>query len=245
MLRKIFFCLGLITFLVIFNPTVSSAQFKIDVFTGIATNPVDDPVLWSIGHSPEFAYKKFSISYALDINLNKRDEKIINAFSSSLAYTFTVAKNPLKASIIYRYTPVSTILNIQKAGILLDYQIGKWAFGLGNNFNIYRYNKNAVEVYDITDNPYLVESANLMYAVKYSFRDIDSPWNLYLNLSNYELFLIEQEINPMLNLGFTYKHKENSPTFFADVWYQTAGFFNIRVNYYGMFFRTGVSWEIE
>jgi len=245
MTRKIFFCLGLITFLVIFNPTVSSAQFKIDVFTGISTNPVDDPFVWSIGHSPGYSFKNFSVNYALDINLNKRVEKNINAFSSALAYTFTVAKNPLKTSLIYRYKPVSTILNIQKAGILLDYQIGKWAFGLGNNFNIYRYNQNAVIVYHISDNPYLVEAANLMYAVKYSFRDIGSQWNMFLNLSNYEMFLIEQEINPMLNLGFTYKHKEDSPKFFADLWYQSAGFFNIRVNYYGLFFRTGVSWEIK
>jgi hypothetical protein len=72
-----------------------------------------------------------------------------------------------------------------------------------------------------------------------------NPWNIYLNLSNFERFIIEQEINPMLNLGFTWQKEQNAPKLFADIWYQTAGFNNIRVNYFGWFFRTGVKWEIK
>ncbi len=228
-----------------FCVTTVQAQFKIDVFAGVSSNPVDNPPLITIGHSPQFEYHNFFVSYAMDVNLNNRDKKIINAFSTGLGYKFAVKNHPLKTSLFYCYKPVSNILNVNNAGLKIDYTVRKWYFALGNNFNFYKFNNNAAEIYGITDNDVLVEAANLMYSVKYHLREIGSDWNLFINLTNFELFIIEQETNPMLDLGFTYKRRENSPKFFADLWYQTAGFNNIRVNYFGVFFRTGVSWEIK
>ncbi len=223
----------------------ASGQFKIDAFAGIASNPVDNPALITIGHSPQFEYNRFSVYYAMDFNLTNRDKKVINDFSAGFAYKFLIKNRTLKTSLFYCYKPVSSILNVNNAGLKVDFATAKWNFVLGNNFNFYKFNQNAADAYGITDNRVLVEAANIMYSIKYNFREIGSLWNVYLNLTNFEMFIIEQEINPMLDLGFNWKPKEKCPTIFADLWYQTAGFNNIRVNYFGVFFRTGLSWEIK
>lgn len=178
------------------------------------------------------------------LNINQRDVKAFNAFSGNVGYRFNIKNKPLDLSLFYCYKPVSSILNINNTGIKLTYAIKKWVFALGNNFIIYRFKKNAAETFGITDNKYLVESANIMYSVKYYLREQGNNWNAYINISNYEIYIIEQEINPMLNLGFTYLRNEKWPRLYTDFWYQTAGLSNIRVNYFGYFFRIGASWEI-
>jgi len=137
------------------------------------------------------------------------------------------------------------MLIIHNTGLKINYAVKKWEFLLGNNFNIYRFTDNAAQIYVITENQYLVEAANLMYSVKYYFWQTANPWNLYLNITNFERFIIEQEMNPMLNLGFIWQKNDKWPQIFVDYWYQTAGLNNIRVNYFGWLLRTGVKWEIK
>ena len=221
------------------------AQFKIEVFSGIAVNPVDQPCLISAGFSPGYEYKNFSIDYAMDFNINHRDTKVINAFASSIAYKINLNNIPLKFNLFYCNKPVSQILNIHNTGLKMNYILKKWDFTLGNNFNIYRFTDDAVKIYEIVDNRYLVESANIMYSIKYFIMQKGNPWNLYINLTNFERFIIEQETNPMLNLGFIWQKNDNWPQIFVDYWYQSAGFNNIRVNYFGWLLRTGVKWEIN
>jgi hypothetical protein len=235
----------LLTFiLVVFTFGAAKSQLKIDVYGGMAVNPVDHPYLLSFGHSPYFMYKNVFAQYSLELNINKRDEKAFNAINTNIGYRFSINENPLDLSLFYCYKPVSTIWNINHTGIKLTYSLKKWFFALGNNFNIYRYKKNAVEVYEITDNHYLLESPNLMYSIKYNFREKGNGLNGYINVSNFETYIIQHEINPMLNVGIIYSKNENWPSIYTDFWYQTAGLNNIRVNYFGFFFRIGASWEI-
>lgn len=221
------------------------AQFKIDVFSGIAVNPIDRPCMISAGFSPGYVYKNFAIDYALDINLNHRDKKVLNAFATSLSYKLNLCSNPLKFSLFYCNKPVSQMLNIHNTGLKINYIVKRWDFTLGNNFNIYKFTNNVAETYNIADNRYLVESPNIMYSVKYFIMQPGNVWNLYINISNFEIFIVEQEINPMFNVGFIWKKNSNWPQFFIDHWYQTAGLNNIRVNYFGWFTRIGVHWEIN
>ncbi len=234
-----------LTILFVYAASYLSAQFKIELFTGVAVNPIDQPFLASAGFSPGFQYKRFAIDYSMDFNINKREQKVINAVSTNLGYKFKILENNSALYLFYCNKPVSQMMKINNMGLKLDFNLKKWAFTLGNNFNFYKFSDNAVEVYNITDNHYLLEAANLMYSIRYNFMDQGNPWNVYLNLSNFERYIIEQEINPMLNLGFTWQKEQAAPKLFADLWYQTAGFNNIRVNYFGWFFRTGIKWEIN
>lgn len=235
----------LLTFiLVFFTFGAAKSQFKIDVYGGMAVNPIDQPYLLSFGHSPYFQYHNFFIQYSFDININQRNVKAFNAVNANFGYRFNIKENPLDLSLFYCYKPVSSILNINNTGVKLTYELKKWFFALGNNFNIYKYNDNAAELYGTNENDVLVEAANLMYSVKYNFREKGYNLNGYINLSNFETYIIEQEINPMLNLGVTYFKNDNWPTVYLDFWYQTAGLNNIRVNYFGYFFRLGAKWEI-
>ncbi|MDD3741500.1 MAG: hypothetical protein PHH30_09680 [Bacteroidales bacterium] len=223
----------------------AKAQFKIEVFTGIAVNPVDRPCLISAGLSPGYEYKNFSMDYAMDFNINHRDNKAINAFATNLAYKINVKNNPLKFSLFYCNKPVSHMLIIHNTGLKINYSLKKWEFILGNNFNIYRFTDNAVEIYGIDDNQYLIEAANIMYSVKYFFMQNANPWNVYFNLTNFEKFIIEQETNPMFNLGFIWQKNNNYPEIYVDYCYQSAGLNNIRVNYFGWILRIGAKWEIN
>jgi len=221
------------------------AQFKIDVFSSIAVNPIERPCLITAGFTPGYEYKGLSLDYSMDININHRETKVINAFAASMSYKFNIKNNPLKISVFYCNKPISQMLQIHNTGLKFKYEVKKWEFTLGNNFNIYRFTNDAADTYNINDNQYLVESANIMYSVKYYIMQPLSLYNFYINLTNFELFIIEQETNPMLNVGFIWKKNNNWPKVFVDYWYQSAGFNNIRVNYFGWLTRIGVQWDIK
>ena len=220
-------------------------QFKIEVFSGMTVNPVEQPFLASVGFSPGIEIGKFSFEYALDLNINKRNQKAINAFVLNTSYQIVIDDNPLKFSLFYLHKPISQMLNIHNTGCFANYKFKKWEFLLGNNLNIYKFTNNAVDVYNILDNETLVEAFNLIYTLKYYLFKKGNAWNTYFNLSNFDKFVIEQEINPMINLGACYQKNLDTPSFYLDLWYQSAGFNNIRVNYFGFFYRIGVLWEID
>lgn len=227
-----------------FNFSDTYAQFKLDLYSGMSLNQVEQPALYRLGHSPYFENKNIFAFYNLDLNLNKRNEKAINSLWLNFGYNFNIKEKPLKLSLFYMYKPVSHILNSQNMGLILNYSISKWEFSLGNNTNIYSYLKKAQNTFEITENTRLINALNMMYSIKYLFLNKDKTWNIYLNLSNFNNILIDKEINPMLNFGSYYKFQDKKIKIFMDLWYQQAGLCNIRVNYYGFLLNLGLTWEI-
>lgn len=225
-------------------PVVTNAQFKFEAFTTVGKNYTNTHHFVNIGQFSQFTYKSFELNYSIDFNLLDRDLKSINGFTGSIGYIMFPEKTKLKVNLFYNFRPVSSILNDRNWGLKFMHSVRHWDFELGNNIRSYKFSSDYIDAMGFSEHESIIkESWNLMYSIKYNLKGEDWKWNVYLNLTNFERFIIEQEINPMLDLGFTYSLNEGQTKLFADLWYQTAGFNNIRVNYFGYFTRIGILWQ--
>ncbi|MDD2634872.1 MAG: hypothetical protein PHW82_05175 [Bacteroidales bacterium] len=222
-----------------------TAQFKAGAFVSLGVNPIEQPVFVSSGIYASAQYKFISVDYAFDFNINHRDIRAFNAIKTSVNYETDINNSYLKAGVMYMYKPSTELISEQNIAIQIDYLIKKWEFRLGNNFRAYKF-KNGVEDIVNTENETIIwEKPNIMYMIRYYFLESSNKWNIYLSATNFDWFIIEQEVNPFINAGGYYKNNENGLKLFMDLNYQAAGFNNIRVNYFGFFVRTGFIWEVK
>jgi len=83
-----------------------------------------------------------------------------------------------------------------------------------------------------------------MYLIGYNLKPIDHDWNVGITITNVDHFIINQETNPVFYLHG--KYQVSKPlTLFGEWWYKSAEAFNISVNHFGFFFRTGLVWKVD
>jgi hypothetical protein len=83
-----------------------------------------------------------------------------------------------------------------------------------------------------------------MYSFGYYLKKDDDLWNAGLSLTNIDHFYISQETNTILCLQGFYK-PGSQVSLFAESWYKTSGAPNLAINYFGFFFRTGITWTFN
>lgn len=235
----------LIIALLLFGYQLVYGQFKAGAFVGGGTNPLEKPVFLSSGVYANAKYKVFSAGYAMDINFTNRDIRAFNAIKTSLNYENWIKKTKFKIGLLYLFRPSTLLVAEHNIAIQIDYMIKNWEFRFGNNFRAFKFRKGIAEYLTSTEKKPLWESPNFMYMLRYYLKSDKYPIGAYVSITNFDWFIIEQESNPFVNIGAYYKLQDAGLNIFVDYNYQTAGFNNIRVNYFGMFFRTGVIWEIE
>jgi hypothetical protein len=82
-----------------------------------------------------------------------------------------------------------------------------------------------------------------MYHIQYVLKPYDNNWNFMAAVTNYDLFVIQQETNPMVNVRFDYMLSEPL-RLYSELWYKSSGFLNDQVNYFATFIRIGIQWKI-
>jgi hypothetical protein len=81
-----------------------------------------------------------------------------------------------------------------------------------------------------------------MYSAGFMLKPDENKWNLTFTITDFDRFIIEQETNPMANIRFDYELSEPLRVY-SELWYKGSGFFNVQVNYFGIFIRAGILWE--
>lgn len=119
-----------------------------------------------------------------------------------------------------------------------------WRFVIGNNSRIYRLsNKTTDNDLSVDPDSRIIEGWNLMYFASFAVKPVENKWNITFAITDYDRFLIQQETNPMLNLRFDYKLNRQL-NLYSELWYIGSGFLNMKVNYFGTLFRTGILWRL-
>ena len=227
-------------------PNTLYSQFKVDLFSSLGKNYNSNGTFINLGQASEYNFNNIYINYGLELNLMDRDKKIVSGMFGSAAYGFQLANTPVRASVFYIWRPISFLINERNWGIKFQARKKHWEYQIGNNFQSYKFNKNSIDALSIDEeDATLKEAWNLMYSVKYYLKEADNNWNASIELTNIDVFIIQKEINPMMNIGFSYQLPEKATTLYTKLWYETAGLNNIRVNYYGFFFNLGVLWQIN
>ncbi len=228
---------------------LSVAQVTLKTFTTIGTNPIQKPVYTNVGVFSSARYGSYYITYAFDFNLMQRDVHPFNAIYADMGYNFNIKAKLATIEANFLYKPSTALVNELNWGAQFKYNLRHWKFCLGTNFKSFRLNKDYTNTLSDKTVRVINERPSMTYRIQYFLNDRTKDkckkYNLSFMLTNMDWFVIQQETNPFVGTGFYYNFQELDLTLFTQVFYETAGFNNIRVNYFGFYVKGGVSWYLE
>jgi hypothetical protein len=235
------FLLAFIFFLQSIN---SKAQFQTIRYFDAGQNVVSDGFYLKMGTFANYQFGKNNVAAGLQTNIISNNDKVLSGYSIKATRELMISSFPMEIQGLFILSPFSDLIKETNWGILFGTHRNHFAIRIGTNFRTYSYTQKTFEDYDFETNTRIHENWNPMYSFDYYINSIDHRWNIGLAITNIDHFIINQDTNPVFNLQFTYRSGP-SMNMFIESWYKTAGALNLNVNYFGYFFRAGITWDIH
>ena len=231
------FCLSLISIPL-------NAQFKASVYTDMGESNVSEGFNMKASAIVGYKKDKFELTTAFQTDIVSNNTNILSGWNIKLSNDFELKSYNFNAQLFYLWAPYSDLVRETNFGILLSTKKGHYNLKIGTNFRTLGYTQKAISDFGLSSNTDVHDKFNLMYALSYDINNLKLPWNAGITATNFDQFKINQETNPYLNLHGYYD--VNKPIrLFGEAWYETAGAFNLHVNYFGFFARTGIIYRFK
>lgn len=155
---------------------------------------------------------------------------------------FMMKDFPGKVDIFYQWSPYSYRLKEHNIAAVFDVILKKWELTAGAQTRFIALGHSYLKTHD-AKKTYFWEPFNLYYRVTFK-QPIKDLFDFRASLTNYDNLLITQDVNPFVFVGLDYKMNPES-TFYLDLGYQQAGFFNIATQYYGYYVKVGYKMNLD
>jgi hypothetical protein len=234
----------LLAFIIFLQSINSKAQLQTIRYVDAGQNVVSDGFYLKMGTFANYQFGKNNIAAGLQTNIISNNNKVVSGYSIKATRELMIYSFPIEIQGLFILSPFSDIIKETNWGILFGTYRDHFVVKIGTNFRTYAYTQQALKAYDFETNTRIHENWNPMYSLNYYINPIDNKWNIGLAVTNIDHFVINQDTNPVFNLQITYKPSQPLNLLFES-WYKSAGAFNLNVNYFGFFFRTGIIWNIN
>jgi len=223
---------------------ICSSQPSITSFIEAGQNNIFNKGYFSYSIFPSYDLKNDSFDAGILLSFGGDRETNFGGYSLGYMREFSLLKQSFAVSAFYLWAPFSTELRETNFCLTLNYKLPHFRFTLGNNYRTYRFSKAYIRSDENPSGNYrIIEPGNFIYSFQYCLNREEKLWNLMLSVTNSDLFIIEQETNPILLLKGTYQFKENLSSF-IDIGYKSSGLLCIKVDYFGYLIRLGIKWDI-
>ena len=220
------------------------AQPQVSAYTDIGKTSVSDGLLMKIAGLAHYQFGENKVETGFQFDLKSNNKKVFSGFNIKASRNIWIKNFPIEVKGFYVWTPYSDILHETNWGLLLHVKRNHFIMKIGTNFRTFAFTQEAIKYYDLEEGTKIHENWNLMYSFGYYLKPFENNWNIGLSITNIDHFIINQETNPIFNLRALYEL--SSPiNLFVESWYKSAGAFNLSVNHFGFFFRTGIIWDIN
>lgn len=220
------------------------AQLQLTSYLDAGETNVSDGLFIKAAGLGAYQFKKNKVESGFQFDLKSPGKNIYTATSLKYTRECSIKEFPFEIQGLFLYNSFSELIHEYDWGILARIQQKHITFILGTNFRTYKVTRKAIDNYQIDSNKKIHENWNVMYLLGYNLKPHDHFWNIGVTVTNIDHFIINQETNPVFNLNAKYDVSQ-ALTLFAESWYKSSGAFNLSVNYFGFFFRTGVQWKID
>ncbi len=222
----------------------AQAQLSLSMYFDAGKNNVSEGLFLKTAGIGEYEFGKNYAGGGVQFDVKSPGTNFLTAARLEIGREVSIRNIPFEIEGLFHYSRFSELLYEYNIGLLGNVKLDHFDFRLGTHFRTYGITRDAAEEYNIDSNKRIHENWNLMYMVAYRLKPPDHEWNVSLSVTNIDHFIIEQETNPVLFLRGEYRVSDKLNVF-SKLWYKTAGSFNLSVNYFGFFSRTGVVWDIE
>ncbi len=220
------------------------AQPQVTAYTDLGQTSVSDGLFIKTAGLGRYKFGKNRVEAGFQFDLKSNNENTISGYSISASRELLIKNFPFEVQGFYILTPFSDIFRETNWGVMLNIKRDHFVLRIGTNFRTFAFTQKAIEYYELQESSKIHENWNLMYSFAYYIKPLENYWNIGLSITNIDHFIINQETNPVFNIRALYE--VSSPiNLFVESWYKSAGAFNLSVNYFGFFFRTGIIWDIN
>jgi hypothetical protein len=221
------------------------AQISVDSYIGVGQTLVSEGAYGDFSTSILAKFAGFNASTGGLISLNNTQQDIFAAYSLALSKDFRVDHHDFNIGAFYLWKPFSVDFSETNVCLIADFRTRHFGYSVGLNSRVYSFTKAAKQKYNFPDSvsTSVVEPLNLMYKLSY-FRPFKHFWLFEASVTNYDRYIIMQEINPMFFTKFSYK-VSSKLQLYSELCYIQTGFFNVRVGYFGFSARGGLLWRLN
>lgn len=211
---------------------------------------------WSIGkhNASSGTYIRTSLSGAYNVedilfnsqvqfNIMNAQQRTMSGFLLRAAKASVFTNFPLNISTQYLLIPFSETLRESNFSLIANKKNKGFSYSLGLNFRTLTYTKKAADKYNVEERRYH-ENWGLMYKLGYTYTPLKYKWDAGLFFTNWDTFLINQDMNPFLRCKSQY-HFSSSLRIFLEGNYIKSGVFNSSSNYFGYYVKTGILWHVN
>jgi hypothetical protein len=241
-MNRLIIILFSLTFLCI-NPCVRS-QILTKAYIDLGKSQVSEGLHSQFSNLGFLERPKWGGEAGYQLGLVQPQDVIFNSWYLNCYGKINIRQATLYLGCEYLWTAFSPDMRETNSMLFARTTLNHWQLGFGTSIRTYRLSHEAVEEESLPDSESrITEKWNMMYRATYILKPSENKWNLSASFTNYDHFMIQQENNPMFNIHFDYRIS-GPVSLYSELWYKPAGLMVIRVTYYGMFFRLGVSWKI-
>lgn len=220
------------------------AQVECSQFYTFGSTNVSEGFYIKTSLSGQYTYRTHTIGIGGQIDLLSSSENRSPVFDVVYTKRFPIESFPIDVTAFFMYNRFSELLYETDYGVLASAERRHWTLKLGTSFRTFGLTKQAVEDYSVTNASKIRENFNTMYSLSIRLKPKDHVWNIGITMSNCVDFLILQETNPLFYIETLYQPKK-AITLFIDAGYMNAGAFNLSVNPFGYYFKTGIQWKLN
>jgi hypothetical protein len=222
-----------------------AAQPGLTVYTDLGENNVSAGLFIKSALLGHYTFGKNRVETGIETDLKSDNHPLLSGYTVNVSRYLVTKGSTFEIRGFGTQTRNSDFLRETNWGTLVNIKHRCLEIALGTNFRTYAFRKRAIADYEIRNNAMRIhENFNIMYSFGYNLKKDDTRWNAGLSLTNIDHFYISQETNTMLCLQGFYK-PGSQVSLFAEAWYKSAGAPNLAINYFGFFFRTGLTWNFN
>jgi len=190
-----------------------------------------------------YSFKNFNINSQLQFDVVNPQERTFSGLLLRGSKDSLFLKFPISFSAQYLFLPYSETLRESNISFIANGYKKGFSYALGVNFRTYAYTRQAVEDYDL-EQQRLHENWTLIYNLGYTYSPHRYQWDVGLFLTNWDDFLINQDMNLFWRLKGQYYFNQKI-NLYAEANYLKSGTFNSSSNYFGYYIKTGIIWHVN
>jgi hypothetical protein len=220
----------------------SSGQLTLSAYLDMGTSQVSDGFFLINGDLVHYTKGKFETGAGVETDLIGRNGSSFSALNLYAERQLSIKDFPIKVRGFFLWNSHPDLINETNWGFFLSSRWSHLSLRLGNEFRSFHFKRSAAEDPGYEQGDFIRENWNLVYSLGYHLRTVESSWDVAIYMTNLDHFLVNQETNPFFSLEGRYGLFSNLELF-AEGWYKSSGSFNLSVNYFGIFIRTGAVWK--
>jgi len=240
---RLFIYSSIFIFLILIQVTYASAQFKVTGYIDAGHTNVSNGLFIKTSGLGSYQFGKNMVAAGMQLDLKNYNSNVFSGLNLIAAREARIKNFHFEFQAFYLLTLFSDISRETNWGMMLNLQPEHFKLVVGTSFRTFAYRKRAINEYNLNADDKIHENWNIIYSISYYLKRHENEWNIGVSVTNIDHYIINQETNPNFNLNGYYQM--NAPLrLFAEVWYKSSGAFNLSVNYFGVFLRTGIVWDI-